>query len=44
MKVESHKVESHKVVKFVDRKELDVGKWDRLMAEAREEALYPYSW
>jgi hypothetical protein len=31
-------------IAFLHRKEIDTGKWDRLIAESLSETLYPYSW
>ena len=32
------------MIRFIDRKEIDVGKWDRLIAQSPAETIYAYTW
>ncbi len=32
------------MLKFIHRKAIDAGKWDRVIAESPAETIYPYSW
>ena len=32
------------MIRFIDRKEIDAGKWDKLIAQSPAETIYPYTW